>query len=272
MTARRIAHPSEEALRRVACDEGPDEAHRVHVESCSRCGEEVSFLRALAAAARLAALAPCPDSMRLALLAHGDAEAASDAELQDHVTRCADCAVAVESVQEAAAAVRKRPFTLVELPRKALAASAELRQQLAALVRFEMPPSLAMATRGATGDPSAELRAGLAAYRRGRYDEARTRLREAVDEGARHPEAWLLLAACDLRAGDASSAIPLLERAVRARAREATYRWYLAQALVLAGDADAALRHLARVAKLPGSHAGEARDLAAAIRELREGS
>lgn len=111
--------------------------------------------------------------------------------------------------------------------------------------------------------------AGLAAYARGDWEEAATRLAEAVERRPDHAESWLYRGSALRQAGAAQAAHHALrEAAALSPATEvagAEARWQLAQLELAAGDREGAGRWLEELDGAP-RRAGEAAELRARLR------
>lgn len=222
-------------------------------------------LRRLAAEARSAARAVAGDCLGADVLARyceGDLAEAELRAAEDHLSACAACASEAEGLRRLDAEAGEPPGVRGTLGRRLL-------DELRRLVLFELPPALAVAPRGGTGQGAA-LREAMEHYAAGRMEEARAGLERAAGLPDSRPEAHYYLGACLLEEGRDEDAVEALRGAVVLAPRVAEHRWLLAQGLLRLGRGVEAAEELDRVARHPGVRRTVARDLASRVRQVLE--
>jgi tetratricopeptide (TPR) repeat protein len=260
-------HPSDDTLRRMALDPLAGPLWRCHVDACARCRREVALVVALAKARRLPA-GPCPDALKLVLLAEERLDHASAPALRAHVGSCPACASDVEGLMAPARQPGPKRSAARSATRTVAAASTSMVEKLKELSAWQMPVLVPIQVRSSTAPlVSPALRKGLEAYGRGRHAEARKLLEEAVLEPKPRAEAHYFLAACLVSAGRHDEAVAHLERAGRLQPRVPEYRWMLAQVLLLAGRGEEARVNLRALARKAGSRRAAAKEQLARLRK-----
>jgi hypothetical protein len=218
----------------------------------------------VAEALRHASAGPCPDAEDLlSFCEETDLEPAARAGIDAHLTGCRECAITHDRMRQAIERQGPPPVTTQ--------GPVGLLERLRSLVRFEMPPRLALVTRRTTGKGRAPTyERAMEDYARGRYAEALDRLLAARAAGERATSLDFHLGLCLLKAGRAEEAVLALAAAVKSSPGLGEYRWYHAQAQLLAGRGREALTELRRVARLAGPFREPAKALIGTLRGLLE--
>ena len=187
-------------------------------------------------------------------------------DVQRHVDGCVECAAELERLARLDALTTKLPVAT------APARESSLADRLRALVCFEMPQNIVLATRStAPATASTAFEGAMQEYRERRYGAALDALARARDDGDRTSGLNFYLGACLLDARRTAAAVDAFEQAARERPRLAEYRWYLAQALLLDGRAPDALRELEKASSREGPYRDDARELRERLSALIEG-
>ena len=197
--------------------------------------------------------------------------------MQLHLTGCRACGLAYEDLQaEWPGAARVPVAPAPSSPSVLAAAPKALLEALRGLATFEMPTPVALTARGdaATVQEPSQTRwdAAMEAYRAGDHAAAATELEAALAAGDDDPATRHYLGACLLALGRPEDAVPHLREAASRERKLPGYGVLLAKALLLAGDGEAAEKELARVARLPGRHRAEVKELAKRVREALAGT
>ncbi|MEM7244146.1 MAG: zf-HC2 domain-containing protein [Acidobacteriota bacterium] len=220
-------------------------------------------LRRLVAEAAPQRRGDCPEAEDLVSLADGVLADEARRRVEDHLALCTPCTGIFAGLQRVDQLGLRAPG-----PEQAQG----LLDRLAALVSFELPPSLAVAARGAAAvevDEATDLyRQGMELYRGGQVEEAQEMLSRAHAAGESSAELLLYLGACSLHLGWPEEARGHLVAAVQAAPKLGELRWYLAQAELLLGSGDAALEQLKAAGKLPGPQKSESKKLATELKIL----